>query len=124
MLREYQLKLGMDFSKMSTLEKIRWIKEYKIALICEQAEMIERMPWKPWRNYTEEEVNEHLDDDKYLEIAFEWIDCFFFLMDQALILDIDQRNTLISDLFLSKLEENLDRIKRGYSKSNTIESEK
>jgi len=112
---EYEHELGIDFDSMTQEEKIIAVKEYSIALTLEMAEMIERLPWKPWRNYSKDDLN--ITKEELLEIHFEWTDMFFFLMNIGLALGINDKYA--SDLYRSKLEENKNRIKRGYSRKDT-----
>jgi len=116
MQRDFQIKLGVDYSSMIYTERIKWLKENFIALICEQTELIERLPWKIWRDYSEDEMKIFEEDE--IEVFFEWADCLFFLINQALALGIDAK--MATNLYLSKYKEDIARIERGYSKNKDL----
>ena len=99
--------LGYVYKDMTTEEKLQQFKNYYIALSMEQAELLQELPWKPWRD------SEGQYHGKKADIIREWIDCLFFLFDQAFCLDITPED--IEDGFRKVLANNLIRIDKGYS---------
>jgi hypothetical protein len=49
---EFQHRLGHDFAKMTTDERIAHVKDMFIAAICELTESLGEVSWKPWATGT------------------------------------------------------------------------
>jgi dimeric dUTPase (all-alpha-NTP-PPase superfamily) len=82
-------------------------RNYVFALAVEQAELATELPIKPWRPYK---------DQLYSApevLAEEWVDCLFFLVDQALVLQLP--HDVIRKAFEDKMTKNYKRIKDGYN---------
>jgi len=105
-IQEYQNQLGYDF-KFKTLEaRMEHARNMALALQLEVAECLDWLPWKPWRPVVDQTLN-------YKEAAYEIIDIFFFTVNLWLTLGLPPE--AFEKLFISKLQENLDRIARGYN---------
>lgn len=46
--KEFQERLGYDFAAMSTVERVKFVKEMYIALQSEMTEALDEVSWKPW----------------------------------------------------------------------------
>jgi dsDNA-binding SOS-regulon protein len=108
--KELQDALGNSIDDLNDKQKVQMFKEMLICLMAENIEALDRLPWKIWRNYD----TYKLSKEEFLEFEFEICDCFFFFMNMLLIFKIDAKR--LYNLYISKQKENLDRIKRGYSK--------
>ena len=102
----YQKELGYDYTQMTQSERMQMFRNYMAALTVEQGELAEEVPWKPWRAVAKQKNN-------YRKQCLEWIDCFFFLADQAIALGLEP--TDLQDTFTKKLHVNLNRIKTHYN---------
>ena len=78
----------------------------------EMTELMERLPWKEWKTYSTEELNDFTSDEARLETLYEYIDVFHFFMNIGLALGIDGET--FEKLYVSKNKENFDRQARGY----------
>ena len=105
LIEDYHKTLGYHMRTRNGVD-LDGIRHGGLALTMEVAELIDSFPWKPWRK--------DLDQDFNLANAkMEIIDCIFFLgfiMEAADIIPEE-----LEIVFESKLRENYDRIKRGYS---------
>lgn len=81
-------------------------------LTLEFAELLERLPFKEWKSYTPEQIQESLSGDNLLETKFEVIDMWHFFMNIALMLGMTGEE--FSQLYFLKNKENYDRQSRGY----------
>jgi dimeric dUTPase (all-alpha-NTP-PPase superfamily) len=107
-LKAYQLKMGYDFSKMSTEERMTTLRDYNTALVVELGELLDEVPWKPWRTKASQgKVNQR-------KVALEWCDCLIFLMDMGFSLNLDSE--LINEALEVKIKAINNRIATGYSK--------
>lgn len=106
----YQKAMGYDFENMTLQKRMQSFRNYMVALQIEQAELAQELPIKPWRPYTDQphSSNEVLAD--------EWVDCMFFLFDQALVLQLSQEE--LRKAFETKMDKNNSRIKTGYNVMN------
>ena len=103
---EYQKELGYDFNRMTPSERMQMFRNYMAALMIEQGELAEETPWKPWRNMEAQRNN-------YRKQCLEWIDCFFFLVDQALVLQLEAID--LEHTFNLKMKANKRRIENKYN---------
>ena len=101
--------MGYDASRMSAEEKLQGVRNYSVALMVEQAEMLQEVSWKPWRS-----IESQKPKPNKRKIALEWVDNLFFLVDQGLLLELTAEDIL--EAFGTKLAANHARIKNGYSK--------
>lgn len=105
-IKDYQKKLGYDFDKMDQPERMQMFRNYMAALVVEQGELAEEVPWKPWRAVSDQK-------DNYRKQCLEWVDCFFFLVDQAIALGLEPQD--LEDTFIKKMFANHQRIESGYN---------
>ena len=105
-----QNSLGNNLKDLSWEKKVEKFKEMFIALLDEQNEALNRLAWKPWKKYEKIDLNE----EENLELYFEILDSWFFLINQCLIFGLDAKKFF--NLYIAKHKENIDRISRGYSK--------
>jgi dimeric dUTPase (all-alpha-NTP-PPase superfamily) len=103
--KEYQKAMGYEFK----IPDFSTCMMYMQALNMEQYELLNELPWKPWKNYEHEhkQVNE-------LSVHSEWVDCLIFLINQALALCITPEDIelAIEEVF----QKNYTRILNGTSK--------
>lgn len=104
--------MGYVYQDMSSEQKLQALRDYTVALMMEQAELLEEVSWKPWRTIESQKPNPNKR-----KIALEWVDCLFFLVNQASCLDLTADDIL--EAFDTKLAANLARIDSGYSKPRT-----
>lgn len=94
-------KLGAtDFVKMLTA----YTQTCTTAINCETTELLDALPWKPWRKT-------HKDVD-LANVHIEIIDILHFSIQLALIWGLTAQE--IHDIFMKKMQENLDRQEKGY----------
>ncbi len=105
-IQNYQKKLGYDFNTMGLEERMRMFRDYTAALVFELGELAEEAPWKPWRNADKQKFNKR-------KALLEWVDCYFFLVNQTLALGFTAEE--IEETFYKKLQVNIGRIKSGYN---------
>lgn len=105
----YQNRMGYVYTEMAKEEKLNHLRNYTVALMMEQAELLKEVSWKPWRPLEAQKPKPNKR-----KISLEWIDCFIFLLDQAYCLDLSVED--IQDAFTTKTANNLARISSGYSK--------
>jgi dimeric dUTPase (all-alpha-NTP-PPase superfamily) len=78
----------------------------------EMTELLERLPWKEWKTYSEADLKDFASEEARLETLYEYIDVFHFFMNIGLALGIDGET--FEKLYVSKNKENFDRQARGY----------
>lgn len=78
----------------------------------EMAELIERLPFKEWKTYTDEQKAGFISEEQRLEVLYEYIDVFHFFMNVGLALGVDGET--FKRLYATKNKENFDRQARGY----------
>jgi hypothetical protein len=89
-----------EFTKMLT----SFSQTCTTALSCEITELLDALPWKPWKkNYKEIDLN-----NAHIEI----VDMLHFVIELAIIWGMTERK--LYDLYLKKMQENIDRQKKGY----------
>lgn len=115
-IKDYQLQMGYDYELMEDKEKISHLRNYTVALMMEQAELLDEVSWKPWRKHADQKP---IPNNR--KIALEWVDCLFFLVDQAFCLDLTADDILKA--FDTKSKANYARITSGYSKTLKRENE-
>lgn len=89
-----------DFIKMFT----SFSQTCTTAINCETTELLDALPWKPWKkSYKEVDL-----DNVHLEI----IDILHFVLELAIIWGLDAK--AIHEIYMKKMQENIDRQKKGY----------
>jgi hypothetical protein len=104
---DYHDKLGHDTYK-SEEERVQILREGCLALFMEVAELTDSFPWKPWRK-----IDDQTSDKD--NACREMVDIFFFLAK------VMRAAKITPEEFIAKFEwvlnNNLDRLKNGYSKA-------
>lgn len=74
------------------------------ALGCETTELLDALPWKPWKkSYEKVDLN---------NVHIEIVDMMHFLVEIALIWGLDSK--ALYTLYMKKMQENIDRQNKGY----------
>lgn len=107
-----QLRLGIDYSKMTFKERVNWVMTNWNCFTTEYAELLDRLPFKHWKKYSKEQLEGFTSEEQKVETYYEFIDMLHFFLNMALALGIDH-DTLVS-LYVTKNEENFARQDRGY----------
>lgn len=103
---------GIDFSKASWMERVEAISVNMTNMTLEFAELLERLPHKRWKTYSDEQRSGWMSKEHELETKYELIDMFHFFLNIGLCLDIDGEE--FCRLYAAKNKENIDRQNRGY----------
>lgn len=107
-----QKRLGIDYSGLTLEERTKWLMTNWTSLTSEFAETLERLPWKHWKKYSDDQKKEWFSEDEKVETFYELIDMFHFFLNMCLAMGLDH-DTFVS-LYLTKNEENFKRQERGY----------
>lgn len=102
----------IDLDNASFKEKVDNITVQYRNMTLEFAELLERLPFKEWKTYSEEEKANFLNEEQRLEVLYEYIDMFHFFLVIGLNLGVD--GELFKKLYYTKNKENFSRIERGY----------
>jgi dimeric dUTPase (all-alpha-NTP-PPase superfamily) len=94
---------GKDPATLEGEERIQFIKDMHLALDDEQHEYLAETGWKPWAS------SRHVNRDAAVG---EWIDMFHFVMNLALVLDLDAFE--IYEKYMAKRAKNAKRQEQGY----------
>lgn len=117
---EMQLKLqnflaargkSIDYVNASFKTRVDQLTIQKRNFDTEFVELLDRLPWKEWKTYTPEQL-EDLTGDPLIETQMEFVDMFHFFMNIGLLLKIDGKT--LQKLYYLKNKENFDRQIRGY----------
>lgn len=103
---------GPDFSKLDFTEKVKLMIYHKAMVDLEFAELLERLPYKQWRSYSEQEKAGFVSEEQKMETFYEFIDMFHFFLNIGLLLGIDGKT--FKQLYYAKNKENFNRQIRGY----------
>jgi len=96
----------VDYATLSMKQRMQLMRDYVLAMQVEQVELLQELPWKPWK-YAEDHSC-LIDMQKLIE---EWVDCLFFLIDQALVLKISAED--VTETFQAVLTKNYARKKEN-----------
>lgn len=107
-----QERLGRNVGQMPFEDRIQFIKDNWTYLTTEYTELIERLPFKPWKKYTEEQKAGFLNEEHKLEVWYEWCDMLHFFVNMGLALGITGEDAF--KLYYTKNKENFARQDRGY----------
>ena len=110
-IAEYQKAMGYNFAAMTVEERMVAFRDYMVALQIEQVELAQELPIKPWRAAADQPYSDQA------VLAEEWIDCLFFLIDQALVLQLPKEALRLA--FELKMAKNINRIQSGYNNVKT-----
>jgi len=103
---------AIDYENATFKERVDDISRQWRNMNLEMAELLERLPFKEWKTYTEDQKAGFINDEQKLEIWYEYIDVFHFFMNVGLALGID--GLTFKKLYATKNRENFDRQTRGY----------
>jgi uncharacterized protein YabN with tetrapyrrole methylase and pyrophosphatase domain len=112
MQKSLQLRLGQDFSHMTLEERTQLIKDNYTYMITEMTELIENLPFKHWKKYSDEQKRDFTSEEHRLETWYEWCDVLHFFVNVGLLLGIDGETAW--RLYATKNAENFARQDRGY----------
>jgi len=112
MQKSLQERYNKDPALGSLRERTNSMMQHKIFMDAEFTELIERLPFKTWKNYPNELEADFLDEEHKLECWYEWVDMFHFFINIGLALGIDAKSAF--KLYYTKNKENFDRQDRGY----------
>jgi dimeric dUTPase (all-alpha-NTP-PPase superfamily) len=113
-LQDYLAARGraIDFSTATFGERVSEVSRQWRNMNTEMAELIERLPYKEWKTYSEAEKSGFTSEEHRLEVLYEYIDVFHFFVNVGLALGIDGET--FKRLYATKNKENFDRQNRGY----------
>lgn len=103
---------GLDIDAASFKEKVDQITVQWRNMNLEMAELIERLPFKEWKSYSDSQKEGWESTEQQLETWYEYIDVFHFFMNVGLLLGI--KPDVFVHLYMTKNKENFDRQNRGY----------
>lgn len=103
---------ALDYDSAPFKDKVDDVTKQWRNFNMEMTELLERLPWKEWKTYSDEQLEGFASEEERLETLFEYVDCFHFFMNIGLALGID--GELMEKLYISKNKENFDRQARGY----------
>ncbi len=103
---------ALDYEHATFSERIQDITTQWRNMNLEMSELLERLPYKEWKNYSDEQKLNWLNREHQLEVWYEYIDVFHFFLNVGLALGIS--GPVFERLYLTKNKENLDRQDRGY----------
>lgn len=99
----YQLHVHhVNYVTLTMKQRMQLMRDYVLGLDVEQVELLQELPWKPWVYAGDPE-----DLVKTKKIIAEWVDGFFFLIDQALVLGITAED--VAETFEAVLQKNYNR---------------
>ena len=84
----------------------------KHCLEDEISELLARLPWKKWKNYSIEERAGWTSDEQRTETLFEFVDAMHFFLNIAIILGFTPEE--LFHYYVEKNKENHNRQDRGY----------
>lgn len=107
------VKRFFDVDNLTDSEKVKWSKEFILCIQQELAELVEELPWKHWKDYSDFKID-------ILNLQYELVDLFHFFVDLCLVWKLDSEKLL--KMYDSKSKHNLDRQKNpkwGYIKQTS-----
>jgi dimeric dUTPase (all-alpha-NTP-PPase superfamily) len=103
---------AIDYDNASFKDRVNDISVQWRNMNMEMTELLERLPWKEWKTYSETQLYDFESDEAKIETLYEYIDVFHFFMNIGLALGID--GEMFEKLYVTKNKENFDRQARGY----------
>lgn len=103
---------GLNFDEATFKERVDNLTVQWRNMTTEFSELLERLPFKEWKTYSEEQKADFTDEEHRLEVLYEYIDMFHFFMNMGIALGVD--GDLFAKLYATKNKENFDRQERGY----------
>ena len=113
-LQDFLAKKGraIDYRSASFKDRVDDITIQWRNMNTEMTELLDRLPWKEWKTYSDEQLTDFIDDEHMLEVYYEYVDVFHFFVNVGLALGID--GEILEKLYYTKNKENFDRQDRGY----------
>lgn len=103
---------ALDYDEATFMQRVRDLDKQWRNMNLEMAELLERLPYKEWKSYTNEQKAGFTSEEQRLEVLYEYIDVFHFFMNVGLALGID--GDTFKRLYATKNLENFARQARGY----------
>ena len=103
---------AIDYENASFKERVDDITRQWRNMNTEMTELLDRLPWKEWKTYSDEQLAGFTDDEHKLEVYYEYVDVLHFFVNVGLALGID--GEILEKLYYTKNKENFDRQNRGY----------
>ena len=109
-----QEKLGMMalFRNSTMKRKCDFLKDNIVMIMAEFTEMLERLPFKHWKQYPRKFVTGWASEEQRVETLFEYIDALHFFINIGLILGFTPEE--VYNYYIAKNKENHKRQDRGY----------
>lgn len=106
-IKAYHTELGYPKVECTKPERIAQHRQLCLAIHAETTELLDAVPWKPWRPDDYKPVD-------WVNVAEELVDIIFFCTSISEIWNIPE--DMLADILERKLVENRRRILNGYSK--------
>lgn len=103
---------ALDYPNASFQDRVKDITTQWRNMNLEMAELLERLPYKEWKTYSDEQKAGFTSEEQRLEVLYEYIDVFHFFMNVGLALGVDGET--FRRLYATKNQENFERQARGY----------
>lgn len=103
---------ALNYDEATFAQRVRDVTTQWRNMNLEMSELLERLPYKEWKTYTDEQKAGFTSEEQRLEVLYEYIDVFHFFMNVGLALGIDGET--FRRLYATKNKENHDRQARGY----------
>jgi len=114
MQEQLQARLGQlkKYREADMQGKTEFVKENIIHIMVELSELLERLPFKHWKQYSEAQKSDWIDDEQRTETLFEFIDVLHFFMNIPIILGFSPEE--IYHGYIAKNKENHRRQDNNY----------
>lgn len=103
---------ALDYDEATFVQRVRDVTTQWRNMNLEMAELLERLPYKEWKTYSDEQKAGWGSEEQRLEVLYEYIDVFHFFLNVGLALGVTGEE--FKKLYATKNQENLDRQARGY----------
>lgn len=104
--KQYNIELNRGWMTEHIRERrLEWTKEFILCCQDELSEILNWLPWKHWKKYKSFKVDEK-------ELKFELVDLFHFFISLCLLWGMDSKELFA--MYKAKMEENVNRQKKGY----------
>jgi dimeric dUTPase (all-alpha-NTP-PPase superfamily) len=100
-----------DYDNATFKERVDEITVQWRNITLEFAELLERLPFKEWKTYSPEQLEDWLNTPEGLEVKFEYTDMWHFFMNIGLLLKVGGEE--FRKLYYLKNKENIDRQESG-----------
>jgi dimeric dUTPase (all-alpha-NTP-PPase superfamily) len=103
---------GIDYVNGDFKDKVDNITIQYRNLNTEFVELLERLPFKEWKTYSQSQMVGWISKEQELETKFEYVDMWHFFMNIGLLIGITPEE--LTKMYYLKNKENFDRQERGY----------